>query len=56
MIRIKIKEKLFFVFNNLNQLTAMYQARVGVSTTSTTSSVVNVSLSGSHPKKITDPD
>jgi capsular exopolysaccharide synthesis family protein len=47
-------KKLFFVFNNLNQLTAVYQARVGVSTTSTTSSVVNVSLSGSHPKKITD--
>lgn len=53
--RAKFKDKdLFFTFNNLNGLTAMYQAMVSVATTTTTSSVVLVSLSGSHPKKITD--
>ena len=53
--KVKFNDKdLFFTFNNLNYLTAIYQAQVGVSTTSTTSSVVIVSLSGSHPKKITD--
>ncbi len=51
--RYKDKE-LFFRFNNINGLTAQYQARVGVATTSTTSSVVIVSLTGSNAKKITD--
>ncbi|GAB4322979.1 MAG: tyrosine-protein kinase domain-containing protein [Bacteroidales bacterium] len=47
-------KRLFFQFNNLNGLTSMYQARLGISTTSATSSVVIVSLSGNDPRKITD--
>ncbi len=48
------EKQLFFVFNNLFSLTAKYRAFLDVATTSTTSSVVMISLTGSHPQKITD--
>ena len=52
---LELKDKsLFFIFNNLFQSAYNFQAGVGVSTTSATSSVVKVSLSGTHPQKITD--
>ena len=49
-----IEKRLFFRFNNILYLTYTYQAGVGVGTTSATSSVVGVSLSGTNPEKITD--
>ena len=48
------EKKLYFRFNNLLYLTSIYKARLSVSTTSTTSSVVLVSLSGTNLFKITD--
>lgn len=48
------ERKLYFRFNNLLFLTSFYKSRLSVSTTSTTSSVVLVSLSGTNPIKITD--
>ncbi len=51
----KLKDKnLFFFFNNLFFLTLDYQGSLNIATTSTTSSVVTISLVGTHPKKITD--
>ncbi len=47
-------KKLYFNFNNLLYLTSYYKSRLGISTTSTTSSVVLVSLSGPNHVKITD--
>lgn len=50
-----LKEKeLFFYFNNIDDLTASYQGNLSISTTSTTSSVVAIYLTGTHPKLITD--
>jgi capsular exopolysaccharide synthesis family protein len=48
------ERKLFFYFNNLFYLTVNYQGSLGIGTTSATSSVVAISLTGNHPKKITD--
>jgi len=48
------EKKLYFLFNNLLWLAGNYQARMNVGTVSPTSSLVNVSLAGSHPMKITD--
>ena len=47
-------KKLFFFLNNLYQLTANYRGSLSISTTTATSSVVIISLVGTHPKKITD--
>ncbi len=47
-------KKLFFHFNDIYLLTLYYQANLGISTISTTSSVVAIFLKGTHPKKITD--
>jgi len=47
-------KKLFFLFNDLSYLTLTYQANLSIATTSTTSSVVMIALTGTHPKKITD--
>ncbi|MCD4683268.1 MAG: polysaccharide biosynthesis tyrosine autokinase [Bacteroidales bacterium] len=46
--------RLIFYFNNLYSLTGSFKGRLSIATTSTTSSVVNISLTGSHPKQITD--
>ena len=48
------KKKLFFKFNNLQHLTHNYSGRLSVATSSTTSSVVNISFKGTNPLKITD--
>jgi capsular exopolysaccharide synthesis family protein len=51
----KYKNKnLFFYFNDLFFLTLYYQGNLSISTTSATSSVVAITLTGTHPKKITD--
>jgi capsular exopolysaccharide synthesis family protein len=47
-------KKFFFLFNDLFYLTVNYQANLSISTASQTSSVVVITLQGSHPKKITD--
>ena len=47
-------KKLRFSFNNLFYLTGVFRGQLSVGTTTTTSSVVMISLSGDHPKKITD--
>jgi capsular exopolysaccharide synthesis family protein len=47
-------KNLFFFFNDLFLLTLDYQGKLGISTTTPTSSVVAITLTGSHPKKITD--
>jgi capsular exopolysaccharide synthesis family protein len=47
-------KRLFFYFNNLFNLTVNYQGSLSIGTTTTTSSVVAISLTGTHPKKITD--
>ncbi len=49
-----LDKDIFFRFNNLLSLTAQYKGNLSVSTTSTTSSVVVLSLVGTHPEKITD--
>ncbi|MCF8369836.1 MAG: polysaccharide biosynthesis tyrosine autokinase [Bacteroidales bacterium] len=49
-----VEKKLFFRFNDLVALSDAYQGAIGVGTTSATSSVVRVSLSGTNPQKITD--
>ncbi|MCB0805049.1 MAG: polysaccharide biosynthesis tyrosine autokinase [Bacteroidales bacterium] len=48
------EKRLYFSFNNLIWMAGNYQARVGVGTLSATSSLVQVTLSGTHPAKITD--
>lgn len=52
--RALIEKKLYFRFNNLLYLTSAYKSGLRVSTTSTTSSVVNISLSGTNPRKVTN--
>jgi capsular exopolysaccharide synthesis family protein len=47
-------KELFFYFNNIDDLTLQFQRQLSISTTSTTSSVVAISLTGTHPKEITD--
>ncbi|MEZ5194849.1 MAG: Wzz/FepE/Etk N-terminal domain-containing protein [Bacteroidales bacterium] len=47
-----IDKSLCFSFNNLYYLTASIRANLSVATTTTTSSVVMISLSGDHPKKL----
>jgi tyrosine-protein kinase Etk/Wzc len=47
-------KKFFFYFNDLSYLTLTYQANLSIATTSTTSSVVTIALTGTHPQKITD--
>ncbi len=47
-------KKLFFYFNDLFLLTLSYQSRLGLSTTTPTSSVVAITLTGYHPKRVTD--
>ncbi len=51
---IEEKNKLFFTFNNLIQLSLMYAGALSVTNTTPTSSVVSILLSGSHPYKVTD--
>jgi capsular exopolysaccharide synthesis family protein len=48
------EKQIFFHFNNLFGLTAKYRGLLSVSTTSATSSIVLLSLNGTHPQKITD--
>jgi tyrosine-protein kinase Etk/Wzc len=45
---------IFFKFNNLYHLTAIYQGKLSVATTSATSSVVIISLTDINSRKITD--
>ncbi len=45
---------MFFYFNNLSSLTGSFRGRLSISTTTATSSVVNISLTGTHPILITD--
>ena len=47
-------KRLLFYFNDLYLLTLFYQENLSIGTTSTTSSVVAITLTGTHPKKITD--
>ncbi|MEZ5082529.1 MAG: polysaccharide biosynthesis tyrosine autokinase [Bacteroidales bacterium] len=49
-----LDKRLFFRLNNLLFLTYGYQGGVGISTTSATSSVIKISISGTHPQKVTD--
>lgn len=47
-------KRLLFYFNDLFLLTLFYQGNLSIGTTTTTSSVVAITLTGTHPKKITD--
>lgn len=49
-----VGKDLRFSFNNLYYMTGSIRANLSVATTTTTSSVVMITLSGDHPKKITD--
>lgn len=55
-IRFKLDdgERLFFKLNNLVSLTGSFKGNLSLATKSTTSSVVTISLKGSHRLKITD--
>jgi capsular exopolysaccharide synthesis family protein len=45
---------LYFVFNHPEYLTLEYLGKIGVEPSSPTSSVLNISVSGGHPEKVTD--
>lgn len=49
-----VNKRIFFRFNNLYHLTAIYQAKLSIATTSATSSVVLISLTDINSRKITD--
>jgi len=52
--RLNKGQRYFFTMNSISGLTRSYQARLSVSTTSSTSSIIIVSLHGKHPQKLTD--
>jgi tyrosine-protein kinase Etk/Wzc len=45
---------LFFYFNNINELTLSYQSAIKAATSSETSTVIQLSLSGTNKQRITD--
>lgn len=45
---------LYFFFNNLNTLTMIHQGSIGAEPTSMKSTLVKVSVTGTHPRKVSD--